>query len=179
MRRIALLVVALLLGTSLLAPGIAAKGKGEIGFDLGWADLDDELGGGSELATIRGGYHATDRFMLEGQVEGIFPDCEVSGECADLLVIYVNGQYKFRPDKSVEPYILLGAGWADIEDDYNPFVEDPFKGQLVVQVGAGSRFYFGKKKNAAVRLEVTGAFFEDTSNANAQVGLLWRFGGGS
>jgi len=179
MHSIVSLLAMLSLGAAILAPTSLAAGKGEIGFDLGYANLDDELGGGGELAALRGGYHATDRFMLEGQIEGMFPDCTDLVECPDILLIYLNGQYKFRPGKTFEPYVLFGAGWADIEDDVSPFIEDPFEGQLVIQVGAGGRIYFGKKQRTALRVEVTGSFFEDTNNANAQVGLLWRFGKGS
>jgi len=134
------------------------------------------------LVALRGGYHFTDRFELEGQVEAMLPDCADDVDCGDIRLFLLNGQYKFRPGSAVQPYVLFGAGWSDFtggDQSSIPGIEDPFEGQLVVQVGAGSRFYFGRRKRAAFRLEVSSTFFEDTSNANAQVGLLWRLGKGS
>lgn len=154
--------------------------RGEIGLDAGYADLVEEMGGGAPLAALRGGYHFTGWFELEGEVAWLSPDCP-EGECSDLWVALINFVFNFRPaTAAVVPYLTFGLGYTDFEQDVTSgitLIEDQFEGQAVYQVAAGSRFLFGQKKRTGVRVEVYETFFEDDQSPGAQLGIVWRLGG--
>jgi hypothetical protein len=164
-----------------LAPATALaadRGRGEIGLDAGYADLDDEQGGGGPLVAIRGGYHFTTWFELEGEAARLLPDCPAD-ECSDLWIGLINFVFSANPTPSISPYLLFGAGYTDFDEEPEfTLFEDTFEGQAVFKTAAGSRFFFGADSRTAVRFEVSATFFEDYNNANAQIGLLWRVGGG-
>ena len=65
------LLVSSLVALLSAGPALAGigKGDGEIGFDLGYTEFDQNLTGqnGARLA-LRGGYHVTRLFQIEGQV---------------------------------------------------------------------------------------------------------------
>lgn len=182
MRSIGVLAIALLGGLP-PAGSIAADigPRGEIGLDAGYADLVDEKGGGGPMAALRGGYHFTSWFELEAEAARILPDC-AEGECADLWMFLINFVFNFRPAPGVVPYVFLGIGYTDFEDDVDPAItllEDPFEGQAVYQAAVGSRFLFGQTKRTGLRVEVSESFFEDDHSPGAQLGIVWRLGSGS
>ncbi len=155
----------------------AASGEGEIGVDVGFAGLDDELGGDGSLLSFRVGYHATDTLEVEVQATVVSTECSV-GICSDINLYYLNLVYNFNPSPVADPYLLLGVGYTDLE--YTPTVtpvfslEDSTSGDIVYQVAFGSRFFFGEKKKVALRAELSGTFLPDFQHANAQIGLLWK-----
>lgn len=164
------------------ATALAAEtGKGEVGIDVGYADLVDKMGGGGPLAAIRGGYHFKPWFEMEAEAGYISPDCP-DGECSDLWFVLLNFVFNIHPTPRAVPYAFFGFGYTDFEQEVDSsivLIEDPFQGQALYQVGAGSRFYFGQKKRTGFRIEVSESFFEDDQSPNAQVGMVWRLGGGS
>ena len=166
-----------LLGLFAAAPARAADtGQGEIGVDTGYADLAERMGGGGPLAAVRGGYHFATWFEVEAEAARLLPDCP-EGECSDLWVFLINFVFNFHPGPSVVPYLYLGIGYTNFDEEPAfSFLEDQFEGQAVYQPGAGCRFFPGKKKRTGFRVEVSESFFEDEQSPNAQVGMVWRLG---
>jgi len=173
-RALAVVLVGCLFPTCALA---ADPGRGEIGLDVGYADLVEEKGGGGPLAAVRGGYHFTSWFELEAEVAGISPDCP-EGECSDLWMALINFVFNFHPTPSIVPYLIFGIGYTDFEQEPPAVVilEDQFEGQAVYQTAFGSRFFFGREKRTGFRVEVSETFFEDDHSPNAQIGIVWRLG---
>jgi hypothetical protein len=180
--RMARVFATMLAGVLLPGAAIAADigPRGEIGIDAGYADLVEEKGGGAPLVAVRGGYHFTSWFELEGEAAWISPDCP-EGECSDLWIALINFVFGFRPTPGVAPYLYFGFGYTDFEQDIDPgaiqLLEDPFEGQAVYQAGVGSRFFFGEKKRTGLRVEAYETFFEDDESPGAQLGIVWRLGG--
>lgn len=173
------------------APALAGVGKrnGEIGFDFGWAgfdsDLTDDSGG---RFTIRGGFHFSDWFQLEAEDIGMGAD-NIGGTSTDLIVgaFFINGVFNFHPGEgnTVVPYVLAGVGLATTRFDFGGGGREDDTGGAS-QFAAGSRFFFGKTKRAAVRIEVSmlrhetsNLFIEGTfTDEAATVGFTWRLGTG-
>jgi len=173
---LAVVFVCLLVATTQLHAG-----GGEIGVDVGYAGLDEAKGGDGELAALRGGYHFNHWFELEGQFEIMSPNCP-EGTCSDLNIFLINFVFNFNSDPSprVVPYLLLGVGYTDFDTEPEfviPGLEDQYQGQAVYATSAGCRFFLGKTKRVAIRVEVSATFFEDDQSQNGQIGLLWRLGG--
>jgi opacity protein-like surface antigen len=167
------------------APVTAGLGKdsGEIGFDFGAADLEtdflNDVGGG---LTFRGGYFFTDLFEIEGQI-GAYGATNLYSSDVTVRTLLVDAVFNFRPGKGVMPYVVVGGGVADVDYDRwfdslpGPSASDS---SIAFQAGGGSRFFFGKNKRVAVRLEA--AFlreetFDDAStHERLTVGFTWRLG---
>ena len=185
-RRAGLALALLALALS-AAPPVAAgmgKGNGEIGFDFGVTDLDtdyhhDDAAG----VTIRGGHFLTDAVEIEGQL-GAYASTDLVWSDVTLRTLMVDAVFNFRPNTSVMPYVLVGAGVANVEyDDWfdllpGPSVDDD---SAAFQAGGGSRFFFGKAKKVAVRLDLTflkeETFDRSSTHARFTVGFTWRLGG--
>lgn len=136
----------------LLAITPAAFAQLELGIDAGLMDfgndfVDDE---GPRLS-LRASWSFNDWVALEGQVT----HSEADTLDAELQTYTINGVVSFRHDKTIQPYVMAGLGWASTElaglsDD----------GQATV--GAiGIRTFFDDEQTMGLRLE-TGFAWEDT-----------------
>ena len=200
-RTVSFLLVLLL---PLFAPAIPAsagvfEGNGEIGFDFGWVDLEgrDYRGGaGQGRFTLRGGYHLNDHFQLEAQLIGTEFDGPGGGD--SLGGIFANAVFNFHPGEVVVPYVLVGVGAVSLESAFghghdghhhslhsphsphSHSYDDEYEGSGALQLGVGSRFFFGPGRTA-IRLEASVLAFEDEfdrehSLLSLSVGLTWRLG---
>ncbi len=181
------------------ASGGVYEGNGEIGFDLGWVDLDGRNYDDEGRFSFRGGYHFTDLFQLEGQLLGIGNGGPEGVEA--LGGIFANAVFNFHPNETVVPYVLVGLGMVEEESfpfsyhchgghgsschhgqhrrDGRGFYDDPHVSGAL-QVGLGSRFFFGRGRTA-FRLEGSLLAFEDERGFDREVlslsvGLTWRLG---
>ena len=180
---IAVLSLCLIAGTPPVAAQIADR-QWELGFGLGSANLDSS-GEDFDLdlrADVRGGYLFSDRFELEAQViqaDAIFD--------AHLLAWMVNAVFNFRTDQRIVPYVLVGAGAYELDE--SDFLGDLLGGDdedlreedTAFQVGFGSRFFVGKKRRMAVRLELSNLWldtdlFTSDRHASFTTGLSWALG---
>jgi opacity protein-like surface antigen len=156
------------------------QGKGEIGAGVGYTSFDSNksISNTNESGTalgIRGGYNFTKLFELEGQ----FADTSASDSGVDLTMntYMVNAVFNFHPKDSIEPYVLGGLGHANLSvDSPSGSVSD---GSNAFQVAVGSRFFFGAKKNAGLRIELASlnekTFDESSTHNDLNVGFIWRF----
>jgi len=183
MRLLAVGLCALLSATPALA-GIG-KGNGEIGFDFGATDFDQNVSRQSAgRLSFRGGYHVMRLFELEGEVSvSAHYNWDLQNTTrADVVLrtVFVNGVFNFHSKTgNVVPYVLAGFGSANL--DY-PFANVQDSG-AAHQVGGGCRFFFGDRHGAAFRLQVsrlTEKTFDETSNhMNWTAGFTWRLGAGT
>jgi opacity protein-like surface antigen len=155
------------------------KGNGEIGFDFGFAQVDDEITDDSGgRFSFRGGYFFSDLFQLEGQSTAIIVS-EVEGTNVDitLSMFFVNAVFNFRPNEQLVPYALAGFGSANLEFSNGASIDDD---SGAWQVAVGSRFFFGKSRRPSVRVELSylseDTFDESSSHVTAVVGFSWRLG---
>jgi opacity protein-like surface antigen len=176
--RILLVAVAISMATGLAVGGIGG-GNGEIGFDFGFAQLDDEVSGDSGgRFSIRGGYFFTDLFQLEGQSAAIVVS-EAEGTNIDisLSTFFINAVFNFHPSDQLVPYALVGYGTANLEFSNGGSIDD---NSGAWQVAAGTRFFIGKSKRASVRVDLSymseETFDESPSHFSAVGGLSWRLG---
>jgi outer membrane protein with beta-barrel domain len=167
------------------APALAEiqKGNGEIGMDFGSTDYDSDTGlDSSDSLSLRGGYFMSSLFQIEGQY--ITSDAENNdfGTTieASTDVMMVNGVFNFQPGKkAITPYVLVGLGRADVSVDIpGASVDDS---GMAYQIAGGSRFFFGKAKRAAIRVDLSrvtqDTFDETTTNTTFAGGFSWRLGG--
>lgn len=157
------------------------QGTGEIGGGVGYTSFDSNksvsnTGDSGTALGIRGGYNFTKLFELEGQLA----DTSSSNSGVDLTMntYMVNAVFNFHPNDSIEPYVLGGLGMADLSVDTPAgSVSD---GSSAIEVAVGSRFYFGAKKSAGLRVEIASlnekTFDENSIHNGLNVGFTWRFG---
>lgn len=180
----ALTLLTLAVGTTLPAAAGMGKGNGEIGFDFGVTDLDaDYHDDGAAGLTFRGGYFLTDVVEIEGQI-GAYTSTDWVWSDVTLRTFMVDAVFNFRPNTSVMPYVLVGGGVANVEyDDWFDLlpglaVDDS---STAFQVGGGSRFFFGKAKKVAVRVELVflseKTFDRSATPVRLTAGFTWRLGG--
>lgn len=182
-----LLMIVSLAAVAFVTPaqaGIAA-GNGELGFDFGGTIFDDNVSGlGAGRLAVRGGYHFTRLFELEGQVaSSAHYNLHNRGTTrADVVLtsLFVNGVFNFHSKGgNVVPYVLAGVGSVNLDF---PFADasDSVMGQ---QLAAGCRFFFGGRDQVAFRIEASRMqekAFDVTSAHNSYVvGFTWRLGSGS
>lgn len=166
------LVILTLLATT---PAFAQKGAFEIGLGGGLMVLDDKLGGDTGLSLdLRAGYFFTDRFEIELQrnyassvVEGAFT--------SDTL----NAVYHFPTEESLVPYVLVGAGVADVELDAL-FVNSQHDEATALRAAVGGRFGKSRWKRTTVRAELSAltedSFGEDSVHVGVTVAVSVRLG---
>jgi opacity protein-like surface antigen len=186
-RRAAIAAALLALVFSAAAPAAAGMGKGdgEIGFDFGVTDLDIDYAyrnDGAAGLTFRGGYFLTDMLEIEGQL-GAYASTNLVWSDVTLRTLMVDVVFNFRPDTSVMPYALVGAGVANVDYDQwfdllpGPGIDDS---SAALQVGGGSRFFFGKAKKVAVRVDlaflIEETFDNSSTHARFTAGFTWRLG---
>jgi opacity protein-like surface antigen len=180
-RAITLLAVVIL---AFSAPAFAAlgPGNGEIGFNYGSTQLDSDTGFDSATSlAVRGGYFFNRNFEIEGQLASSSEDTEVLGTNVDgkFRMYMVNGVYNFQTPKEIVPYVLAGVGMMDttVEDSTGSISDN----STAYQLGAGSRFFFGKTKKTAFRFDVSmiqaSTFDETSTHTNVSAGFSWRLGG--
>ena len=157
------------------------QGNGEVGFDYGSTDYDSDTGlDSSDSLSVRGGYFMTNLFQVEGQYMSADSKTEVLGTDIDAStdLLMVNGVFNFHPNKEITPYVLVGMGRADVSvDTLGASTSDS---GMAYQLGAGSRFFFGKSKRAAFRVDLSrvsqDTFDESTTNTTFAGGFTWRLG---
>ena len=99
---------------------------------------------------------------------------------ATLLTLHLNGIFNFHVDDEVVPYALLGVGVAKVEFE-NLFGFDVDDNSGSAQVGGGSRFFLGRQKKVAARVELSflreDTFdFDEAVHVNLVGGFTWRLG---
>lgn len=177
--------VALLISAVWFLPAHAAIGQGntEIGVNYGNTSYDSNTGlDSSDSIALRGGYFVTNLFQVEGQFATTDATSSEAGTdvkaSTDLMM--VNGVFNFMNKKDITPYALVGVGQAKVNVDGTGLPSANDSG-TAYQIGAGSRFFFGKAKRAAFRLDVSrvtqDTFDEKTSNMTFAGGFSWRLGG--
>jgi hypothetical protein len=134
--------------------------------------------------SIRGGYHFTNLFQLEGQIlSANVTDFEAPGyafQNTSMGAFLVNGVFNFQASRGTVPYLLAGVGRVGVLDVATDsgvgFDEDG----PAFQVAGGARFFFGKSKRAAVRVELSvlheNTFDESSNHTSLTVGFTWRLG---
>ena len=168
---------------ALTVPAMAAIGEGnsEIGFDYGSTDYDSDTGiDTSDSLSLRGGYFVNRMFEVEGQYVTADQDTDVSGTNVEtsMDLIMVNGVFNFHPRPEIVPYVLVGFGRSDIEVDM-PGINASDSG-MAYQFGAGTRFFFGKTKRAAFRMDISfiseDSFDESSTHTTIAGGFTFRLG---
>ena len=179
------LCFAVMASLALGAPVLAANsGSGEIGFGVGQSDVGSDTTGvdSAQFIGVRGGYHLTEQWQVEGMFSSASENGDVSGTDVDttMRVIMVNGVMNFHPrKKEVVPYVMAGIGRADVEVDAGGTTGSD--NSIAYQVGGGTRIYFGKAKRTAFRADLTllkENTFEDSSTiTTVTAGVTWNLGG--
>ena len=161
------------------------KGNGELGFDVGYTQFDRDIvdEGGARLA-IRGGYHVTRLFEIEGQAaasahystDAILHHGNRRAEIS-LATFLLDGVFNFRsPGGNIVPYVLAGAGTGTLDFQ----VADAKDSGFAYVIAGGSRFFFGDRHRTALRLEVSRisirAFDLTTHHVSGTFGFTWRLG---
>jgi len=187
MKRILNLLILMVLVFSVPAVAATGEANGEIGFNFGSTQLDSDTGLDSATSlAVRGGYFFNKNFELEGQIASSSQDQEVQGTDVDgtFRMYMVNGLYNFQTPKEIVPYVMAGVGMMDTEVT----LSDPFLGTVsdtdnstAYQVGGGSRFFFGKTKKTAFRVDLSmiqeSTFNETSTHTNVSAGFSWKLGG--
>jgi opacity protein-like surface antigen len=177
-------VSALVLLLALSSPALASfgQGNGEIGVGFGITQFDDntfdETGTGF---AVRGGYNITKLFEVEGQLSQVSADVDnalVGDAEVSATTLMVNGVFNFHPRPAIVPYALFGLGTTSVDVDVSGASADD--SSAAYQFGGGSRFYFGKDKKMAARVEVSWineeTFNESSTHTNIVGGLTWKLG---
>lgn len=173
-------LVLLFLVAALAVPASAQMSdhQWELGFAIGTADItgDDEDFNLDLRGDFRVGYLVSDNFQLELQI--IQADATLE---AQLRAAMLNGVFSFRPESSIVPYVLVGAGASNV-DDISFFVSSrPDESATAYQVAVGSRFFVGDEKRMAVRLELSSLWvdldtFQNDHHTSLTAGLSWMLG---
>jgi opacity protein-like surface antigen len=181
MKRISGLLLLMVLVVS--APALAGIGdqNGEIGFNYGSTQLDSDTGFDSATSlALRGGYFLNKSIEIEGQIASSSENTQIAGNDADgtFRMYMVNGLYNFQTPKEITPYVMAGIGMADTEVKVAGVSNTD--NSTAYQVGAGSRFFFGKKKTTAFRVDLSmiqeTTFDETSTHKNVSAGFSWKLG---
>jgi len=179
------LLYAVLVMVFAAAPALATgmkQGDAELGAGVGSTQLDNNTGfdSGTSLE-VRGGYFFNPAWELEGQLASSSASTDVAGTTFDgtFRMYMVNGVYNFKTPKEIVPYVLAGIGIADNQVQASGLGSTSDSGHAL-QIGGGSRFFFGKDKKAAFRVDLSmiqESTFNDTqNNTNLTAGFTWKFG---
>jgi opacity protein-like surface antigen len=164
-----------------LAAGNLDEGNGEIGVGVGSTNLDSNTGFDSATSlAVRGGYCFNKNFEIEGQLSSASESQDIAGTNVDgtFRQYMVNGVYNFETPKAIVPYVMAGLGLADTEVEVSGVsVSDS---GTAYQIGGGSRFFFGKAKKAAFRIDLAmvteNTFNESSTSTNISAGFTWKLG---
>lgn len=157
-------------------PATAQKGEFEIGLGAGFTSLDDKLGGDAGLGLeLRAGYFVTDRFELELRSTQASSMLDGSFSAYTLNVIY-----HLADREGLVPYVLVGAGIADVEVD--ALFRDPLTDEsTALRAAVGTRSRFGEAQRGSVRTELSAlsedSFNDRSTHVSLTVILGWHFGG--
>lgn len=181
-RRLSLILCLALSGALPAWAGLNAK-NGELGFDFGFTHFDSDVSDkGAGRFAFRGGYCFTELFELEGEGVGMAntQDTNLADVNTALGVTLVNAVFNFHPkNKQAVPYVLVGAGVATLTIDLDPGPDTDDSGSAF-QIAGGSRFFFGKNKRVAVRVEGSvineDTFDETSTHYSVTAGFTWRLG---
>ena len=181
-RRIVQCAVLAVFALTVPAMAAVAPGTGEIGFDYGNTQLDSNTGLDSATSlAVRGGYFLNKMFQVEGQFASTSDSQDVLGTSVDAKyrLYMVNGVFNFDTGKDLTPYVLVGVGMIDSTIEVPGLTFDD--NSVAYQVGAGSRFYFGKAKRTAFRVDLSmiseSTFDESSTHTNIAGGFSWNLGG--
>jgi opacity protein-like surface antigen len=175
MKKVVLTILAV---AALVAVMPAKAGSGEIGADFGRTNFDSSITSesGTEYA-VRGGWHFTKLFELEGQYGDSSASDDVIGDIT-MNSMMVNAVFNFHPTNWAVPYCLGGVGQAKLAVD-TPFGNVDDTGSAY-QFAVGSRFLFGATKKAGLRVELSSmsedSFDETSTHTNFNVGFTWQLG---
>lgn len=168
---------------ALTVPALAAiqEGNGEVGFDYGNTDYDNNTGiDSSDSMSLRGGYFMTRLFEIEGQFVNADDSTNMVGTTVntDMNLLMVNGVFNFHPREEIIPYVRVGLGRADLEVSSPILTADD--SSMAYQFGGGTRFYFGKEKRAAFRVDLSwvteDTFDQSSTHTTFAGGFAWRLG---
>lgn len=166
---------------ALPASAEVGPGTGEIGAGVGYTSMDSNksVSNTNDAGTavgVRGGYNFTKLFELEGQVADT--SASDSGVNIGLNTYMVNAVFNFHPKDSIEPYVLGGVGYANLSADSS--LGSVSDSSNAFQVAVGSRFFFGEKKQAGLRVELASlnerTFSTSSIHNDLNVGFIWMFG---
>ena len=168
-------ILVLLTCLCIAAPASAQRGDFEIGAGLGFAHLDDKLGGdGGLTAELRVGYFVTDRFQLEIQNSRASSIFDGSFDALTL-----NALYHWDRKTRIVPYVLVGLGRADVTLDKVPGAQQE-DDATALRAAIGARFWLGSKERASLRLELGAlnedSFGDDSTHLGFSSVFSWRFG---
>ena len=179
------LSVAMIAFFALTVPALAGidEGNGEIGFDYGNTDYDNNTGlDSSDSLSLRGGYFMSRMLEIEGQY--ISSDDSSFGTDVDMNFLMVNGVFNFHPSETIVPFVMAGVGRANVEVSVPSFLGLPGfsvdDSSLAYQIGGGTRWFFGKEKRAALRFDLSlvneDTFDESSTHTTFAGGFSWRLG---
>ena len=169
---------------ALVMPALAGidEGNGEIGFDYGNTDYDNNTGmDSSDSLSLRGGYFMTRMFEVEGQFVNADDSTTTFGTTVntDMNLLMVNGVFNFHPREEITPYFRVGLGRADLQVS-TPLVGSVDDSSMAYQMGGGSRFFFGKSKRTAFRVDLSwvteDTFDQSSTHTTFAGGFTWRLG---
>ena len=162
------------LAVAVLAVAPSAFAQLELGIDGGLMDfgsdlVDDE----GPRVSLRAGWYFNDWFGLEAQVARAEGDFDTQ-----LDTFTINGVVGFRHDEVVQPYIMGGIGFAEVERqglELNRFMIEE-SGQATV-AAAGIKSFFGQAQNLGLRAEAGFVWedtFESTTHVTWSLGFIYR-----
>ena len=120
------------------------------------------------------GYFVSDRVEIELQSAHASSILEGSFSAHTL-----NALYHFEAEGNFVPYVLVGAGTADVEED-TPFFAPSSKDEgTALRAAFGGRFDFGQTGGAFSRVEISAlnedSFGEDATHSTIIVLFGWNF----
>ena len=164
-------LMVLALGVCLITPAQAdaRKGNGEVGFDIGITNFEDEISeSAAGRASLRAGIMLTNLFEIEGQL------AVADRSDVNLSSGLVNLVFNFRTSDRLMAYFLIGGGAARLDLD----VDD--------SIGAAGQFAggfraFGGEGRIGLRLEIGAIVADHFDDAriypSATIGFTFVLGG--
>jgi len=172
----ALAVLATLILAFVAAPSaLAQKGSFELSLGAGLTTLDDKLGGdtGGSL-DFRVGYFVNDR--LEIELQSAHATSIVDGSFSAHTL---NAVYHFEAEGDFLPYVLVGAGIADVREDTPLFAASPEDEGTALRAAFGGRFDIRQTGGAFSSVEISAlnedSFDEDATHIAISVLFGWNF----
>jgi opacity protein-like surface antigen len=155
-------------------PASAAQGSFELALGGGLKTLDDKLGGDAGWGLdFRVGYFVTDRFAIE--LQSAYASTILEGSFAAHTL---NAVYHFEIEGDFVPYVLVGAGTADVQVDAL-FTAPTEEDDTAFRAAVGGRFEIGQQGRAFTRAEISllneGTFDRDSSHFAFSVLWGWNF----
>jgi OOP family OmpA-OmpF porin len=117
---------------------------------------------------LRLGYDFIKNFGLEGTFSYVPTSFTkfVPGT-ANVFNYRLEGIYNFMPDRTIVPYLAMGAGGITLEMPTNDNISHPHNHSPTVNAGGGIKWFLNK--NIAIRADYHQNFLIDTSDANNTV----------